>query len=224
MNHVLVVVAHADDEVLGCGGTIARHIAAGDPVQVVYMSDGVGSRGGDMDEASLLRGQARDHALEILGVTKFHALDFPDNRMDSLPLLEIVQPLEEIILSTAPSMIYTHHSGDLNIDHRITHQAVMTACRPLPGSSVTEILTFEVMSSTEWNTPYEAPFNPNLYVDIEHYLYLKTRALQAYELEMRPAPHSRCIDHIEVLAKHRGYSSGMKAAEAFMSVRRILKG
>jgi N-acetylglucosamine malate deacetylase 1 len=157
--------------------------------------------------------------LRILGVTYWHALDFPDNRMDNVPLLDVVQALEPIIEQVQPTRVYTHHHGDLNVDHRITHQAVMTAFRPVPGSSVREILTFEVMSSTEWTAAGVAPFVPNAFVDIGNYLPNKLEALAAYEMEMRPAPHSRSVAHIEALVRHRGNCIGVEAAEAFEVVR-----
>lgn len=216
---ILIVVAHADDEVLGCGGTIARHVAEGDSVHVIFMADGVSSRGSEQSADLIRRNQARDAALKILGVTEWHALDFPDNRMDSVPLLDVVQVLEHIVRKIQPERVYTHHHGDLNVDHRVTHQAVLTACRPLPGSSVREILAFEVMSSTEWTTPGLAPFIPHAFVDISDHLPKKLKALAAYELEMRPAPHSRSIGHIEALARHRGNSVGVEAAEGFEVVR-----
>jgi len=219
---VLVVAAHPDDEVLGCGGTIARHVAEGDLVHVVFMADGVQSRRMDGSEELQLRNQARDEALKILGVSECNVLDFPDNRMDSLPLLDVVQALEPIIKQVQPSRVYTHHHGDLNVDHRVTHQAVITACRPVPGSSVREILTFEVMSSTEWATPGVAPFVPNAFVDISDYLPKKLEALAAYDMEMRPAPHSRCVTNIEALARHRGNCVGVEVAEAF-EVMRVLQ-
>jgi LmbE family N-acetylglucosaminyl deacetylase len=218
---VLVIAAHADDEVLGCGGTIARHAALGDKVHVVFMADGVGARGIDEGTALIRRNKARDNALDILGVSNCYSLDLPDNRMDGVSLLDIVQALESIIQRVQPATIYTHHYGDLNVDHRITHQAVITACRPQPGSSVKEILTFEVMSSTEWNSPGGDPFLPNLFVDISDFLAIKLQALEAYELEMRPSPHSRSIEHLEYLARHRGNSMGMNAAEAFMVMRSL---
>jgi LmbE family N-acetylglucosaminyl deacetylase len=219
---ILVVVAHPDDEVLGCGGTIARHVAEGDTVEVVFMADGLTSRRDTVAAELQQREKARDQALSILGVSKFYALNFPDNRMDSVPLLDVVQGLERIIEQVRPTRVYTHHHGDLNVDHRITHQAVMTACRPVPGSSVREILAFEVMSSTEWAASGVAPFVPNTFVEIPHYLPKKLEALAAYEVEMRPAPHSRCVANIEALAKHRGNCVGVETAEGFSVVRMLV--
>jgi LmbE family N-acetylglucosaminyl deacetylase len=219
---ILVVAAHADDEVLGCGGTIARHVAEGDSVHVVFVADGVGSRGIDESNQLKRRNHARDAALKILGVSQHHALNFPDNRLDSLPLLDLVQLLEPIIEKIQPTRVYTHHHGDLNVDHCVTHRAVMTACRPAPGTSVREIFTFEVMSSTEWATPGVSPFVPNAFVDISAYLPKKLDSLAAYELEMRPSPHSRSISHIEILAKHRGNCVGLAAAEAYMVAQLII--
>lgn len=216
---ILVVAAHADDEALGCGGTLARHAAEGDEVHVVFMADGVGARGGVQAEALCARTEAMGSALKALGVSGWQALGLPDNQMDSLPLLQVVQPLERIIATLAPHTIYTHHCGDLNVDHRVTHQAVMTACRPLPGSPCREIFSFEVMSSTEWAGPGQAAFQPNFFVEISNYWQQKHQALEAYELEMRAPPHSRSIAHLDALARHRGASIGVERAEAFMSVR-----
>lgn len=219
---VLVVAAHTDDEALGCGGTMARHVAEGDTVHTVFLADGVSSRQDNDDGALDERQQAAERAQQILGVSSTSYLGLPDNRLDSLALLDIVQPLEAAIERHAPDIIYTHHFGDLNVDHRRTHEAVMTACRPLPDNTVKEILTFEVMSSTEWNSAGRAPFIPNLYIDISDYLDIKQKALEAYALEMRPAPHSRNIEHMTYLAKHHGHCVGVQAAEAFM-VMRVLR-
>ena len=218
---VLIVAAHADDEALGCGGTIARHVAEGDTVHAVFMADGVSSRPNSAADALERRMSAAKQAHEILGLQRVAYLGLPDNRMDSLPLLDVVQALESVIQAITPQVIYTHHHGDLNIDHRITHQAVMTACRPLPGSPVREIYAFEVLSSTEWATPQQEPFVPNVFVDISDFLDTKHKALQAYQLEMRFAPHSRSIEHAEYLARHRGHSICVAAAEAFVAIRLI---
>jgi LmbE family N-acetylglucosaminyl deacetylase len=220
-NCVLVVAAHTDDEALGCGGTIARHVAEGDTVYAVFMADGVTSRAQADQEDLLVRNAAAENARAILGIKKNFYLDLPDNRMDSIPMIDVVQKLELIIDSLQPNILYTHHHGDLNVDHRITHQAVMTACRPLPGSSVQAIYAFEVMSSTDWATPTAAPFLPNYFVDISEYLIKKKEVFDAYSLEMRKAPHSRSKEHLTNLAIHRGQSVGVLAAEAFMSIRVI---
>lgn len=219
---VLVVAAHADDEALGCGGSIAKHVAAGDRVHAVFVADGVTSRDGAGKADRIRRQQATEKARSILGISTLAFLDLPDNRLDSVPLLNIVQSLETIVSELSPEIIYTHHYGDLNVDHRLVHQAVMTACRPLPGSPIKEILAFEVTSSTEWNSPGAAPFLPNLFVDISAQMEIKMQALEAYLPEMRVPPHSRSTEHMRCLAKHRGYCMGVDAAEAFM-VMRVLR-
>lgn len=221
-NCVLVVAAHTDDEALGCGGTIARHVAEGDTVYAVFMADGVTSREGTVQEDLIGRNTAAENARAILGIKENIYLCLPDNRMDSVPLIDVVQKLEPIIDELQPNIVYTHHHGDLNVDHRITHQAVMTACRPQPGGSVRAIYAFEVMSSTEWATPTAEPFLPNYFVDISKYLQKKNDVLNAYHMEMRNVPHSRSADHIAILASHRGQSVGVLAAEAFMSIRVVI--
>lgn len=222
MKTVLVVAAHSDDEALGCGGTIARHIEEGDVVHLVFMADGVHSRKKASKEDLMRRIEASKLAQSILGVSFMKSLELPDNKMDSVPLLEITQKLELILEDIQPSVIYTHHHGDLNIDHRLTHAAVMTACRPVPDSSVREIFGFEVLSSTEWSSKQTSPFVPNYFVDITQQLRTKLDALEAYAEEMRASPHSRSMAHVEVLAHHRGYSIGVDAAEAF-EVYRIIR-
>ena len=209
-------------EALGCSGTVARHVEEGDVVHLVLMADGVHSRKEASKEDLTQRIAASKRAQSILGVSSARSLDLPDNKMDSVPLLEIVQRLEPIIDETQPSVIYTHHHGDLNIDHRLTHAAVMTACRPLPDLSVREIYGFEVLSSTEWAIQKTPPFLPDYFVDITQHLRIKLDALDAYTEEMRQPPHSRSITHAEVLAHHRGYSIGVDAAEAF-EVYRIIR-
>lgn len=221
MTTVLIVAAHTDDEALGCGGTIARHVAEGDTVYAVFMADGVSSRAQADQEDLENRNAAAERAREILGIQENFYLGLPDNRLDSLPLIEVVQRLEPIIRKLQPNIIYTHHHGDLNVDHRITHQVVLTACRPMPGSRVQAIYAFEVMSSTEWATPIAEPFLPNHYVDISDQINTKMDALRAYQLEMRDAPHSRSFEHLSHLAQHRGYTVGVMAAEAFVVVRTV---
>ncbi len=220
---VLVIAAHADDEVLGCGGTISRHVGEGDIVYTVIMADGVSSRKENDRKEILDRTAAAERAREILGVKKNYYLEFPDNKMDSICMLEIIQRLESIVEEIRPNIIYTHHRGDLNVDHVVTHQAVLTACRPIPGSCVEAIYAFEIMSSTEWAAPQVSPFLPNHYVDITNYLMKKRSALQEYNIEMREQPHSRSIQNLMALAHFRGNTMGVNSAEAFITIRTIKK-
>ncbi len=217
---ILIVAAHSDDEVIGCGGTIARHVIEGDFVYVIFIADGVSSRNNKNIDI-IKRQNFSENAKKILGIHEIYNLGMPDNQLDKVPLLDIIKSLEKLFKRIKPSIVYTHHYGDLNIDHCITNKAVMTLCRPIPESSVKEIYSFEVLSSTEWAAPYVNPFIPTHYVNIEFFLDKKINALKAYEDEMRPSPHSRSIDHCITLAHHRGNSIGINAAEAFMTIRTI---
>jgi len=218
---ILVVVAHPDDEVLGAGGTLARHAAAGDQVYIAFLADGVGARGNDKAAAEH-RATAARRAATILGAGKPHFLGFGDNRLDSVDLLDIIQAVERVVADSKPAIVYTHHAGDLNIDHGICHRAVLTACRPMPGSPVRAIYAMEVPSSTEWAAPSAGDaFLPSRFVDISAVQDIKRRALEAYAEEMRPFPHPRSFEAVEALAKWRGASAGLSAAEAFMVLRDI---
>ena len=215
---ILVISAHSDDEVLGCGGTIARYAKSGDKVHLVFMTNGVGSRNAKIEEAEC-RKIASQESADILGVSSIQQFDFPDNKMDVVALLDVVQAIEEVVDKLRPEIIYTHHIGDLNVDHQITHKAVITACRPQPGFCVKEIYAFEVLSSTEWNTPGVKPFSPNVYIDITDYIDIKKQALEVYSKEMRQPPHSRSIDNALRLNALRGHSVGMDYAEALELIR-----
>jgi len=217
--NILIIAAHSDDEALGCSGVIARHVAEGDKVHLLFMTDGVASRSGSGDGDNRLT--SAHGASKILRVTSFTNLNFPDNQMDSIPLLDIVKEIENTIVQTQPEVIYTHHIGDLNIDHQITHKAVVTACRPQPGFCVEEVYAFEVLSSTEWNTPGVQAFSPNVFIDITDYIDIKKQVLEIYSEEMRQPPHSRSIDNALRLNALRGNSVGVDYAEAFELIRMI---
>lgn len=223
---ILVVAAHSDDEALGCGGAIAKHISEGDIVHVVFLTDGVGSRtdddGGATDAAA--RNVSSLFALKVLGLSEDNvtAFSFPDNSMDSLPRLEIVKAIESVISRVQPAVVYTHHAGDLNVDHRYAYEATMTACRPQPGFCVEEIYSYEVASSTAWvGASFGCSFIPTRFVNIENHAAQKRNALEAYHEEMRDFPHARSIKAVEALAQYRGSQVGMVAAEAF-AVERII--
>jgi len=217
---VLVVAAHSDDEALGCAGTIAKHIAAGDKVHLLFMTDGVGAREGIRGE-EVERQEASQRVAEVLQVTSMQNLNFPDNKMDTVSLLDVTQAVEEKIAILQPTIVYTHHIGDVNIDHQITHKAVMTACRPQPLFCVKEIYAFEVLSSTEWQAPNVLPFIPNVFIDISEQIEIKRKILKLYSAEMREVPHSRSIENTINLAKVRGSSVGVQYAEAFISLREL---
>lgn len=223
--NVLVVAAHPDDEALGCGGAMRRHADAGDKIDVLFLCDGVGARNQNTGGESSARREAANSAAKILGASEPLFLNFPDNRLDSVPLLDIVQAIEGVIGEIRPQVVYTHHGGDLNVDHRIAMGAVMTACRPHAGSPVRSIYAFEVPSSTEWAPPRaEDAFLPQHFVDISAQLYAKLAALDAYKTEMRTFPHPRSIEAVTALAKWRGASAGLEAAEAFAVLRQIETG
>ena len=216
---ILVIAAHSDDETLGCGGTISLLADAGATVHVAFMADGVSSRSeskGDLNELSVRCSAARK-ACDILGVQDIFFGDFPDNRMDTIALLDIVKTVESLIDKYQPDTIFTHHVGDLNIDHRRVHEAVVTACRPQTGHSVRTLLFFEIPSSTEWQPPGSGTaFEPNWFEDISTSLARKLQALDAYEMEMRDWPHPRSRKGVEHLARWRGASIGTEASESFV--------
>lgn len=221
MNKVLVVVAHPDDEVLGCGGTITKRALAGDVVNLLVLSDGLGSRTFPNKVSPLDRKKVLEsvvNSANILGIVPGWYGNYPDQQFDTIPFLEIVKMIEKVKDYTAPEIIYTHYEHDLNLDHRITFQACLAAFRPVQGEGdIQELYSFEVPSSTEWSSQ---TFTPNVFVDISDTFTKKIKALKCYE-EPRKYPHPRSIEAIEALAKYRGSQAGLKRAEAFKLVRWI---
>ena len=218
---VLVVAAHPDDEVLGCGGTMAKWASEGRAVHVLIMADGETARPAATAHDCAERLAAALAAGVVVGAT-VDRLGFADNRMDGAMLLDVVQRIEEYVAKIQPTTVLTHHAGDVNMDHRVVHQAVVTACRPQPGHSVRELLFFEVPSSTEWQAPGSAPpFLPNYFVDTSNWTDAKACALRCYDSEMRAFPHPRSYGAVEALGKWRGATAGFAVAEAFM-VGRVL--
>ena len=228
MKTILTVAAHPDDEVLGCGGTMARYTKAGCRVYTLILGEGITSRYAERKmvkkkELCDLKAQA-ENVSRILGVKKIFFSDFPDNSFDSVSILKIIKEIERIKKVTRPDIVYTHHYGDLNIDHRITYRAVLTACRPIKNETVKEIYSFEVPSSTEWSGPNkENIFIPDRFVDISRTIDRKIEALKSYRYELRPYPHPRSIKCIRGLAVKRGMEAGLKFAESFKTIRTIVR-
>lgn len=230
---VLVVAAHPDDEVLGAGGAIAWHRHRGDRVWVLVLGEGISARYGSRDEARstthrssftrLRREMARAH--KLLGVERTIHGAFPDNRFDSVDLLDLVKAVEAAKAALRPDTVYTHYGGDLNVDHRRTCEAVLAACRPLPGDSVTRLLSFEVLSSTEWALPHgPGPFAPTVFLDISAVLERKLKAMACYASELKTPPHPRSLEALRHQAKLWGAKAGLPAAEAFMLIRERVAG
>ena len=230
LKKIAVIAAHPDDEVLGCGGTIARRVRAGGEVVSLIVAEGVTSRDGARDSATRasdiaqLREAARAANL-TLGVRTVEFGGLPDNRLDSIDLLDVVKLVEAFIERHKPHIVFTHAAVDLNIDHEIVSRAVSTACRPLPTSQISSLLFFEVPSSTEWQlNSAKGVFWPNWYEDISQTLEVKLEALRRYASEMRPWPHPRSFEAVEALARWRGASVGLAAAEAFSLGRELVLG
>lgn len=221
MNKALIIAAHPDDEVLGCGGTIAKLADEGWEVHVAILAEGETSRHATRNPIaqattlSELANSAR-RAGDILGARSIQLGQFPDNRMDGVELLDVVKYIETLVETLTPSRVFTHNYSDVNIDHRIVHDAVIAAVRPIPSSFVRELFFFEVASSTEWRPATSMRvFAPTMYVDIGQTLQRKLEALNAYASEMRLFPHPRSIEAISHLAHWRGSTVGCDAAEAF---------
>ena len=220
MTVVLACGGHPDDVELGCGGTLAKHVINGDEVHIVVMADGVTSRPGAATADVIKRQEQSYRAAKILGIPKHNVthLGYPDQRMDSSTLLDIVQVLEEATARIKPQIVYTHFDGDLNLDHQITCRAVKTAFRPQRLCTVQALYSFETPSSTEWAFGDYA-FKPNHFVDVDGIsIEKKFLALGEYTTELRSWPHPRSMLAIQTLATLRGATIGCQAAEAFQQL------
>lgn len=225
MKNVLVIAAHPDDEILGQAGTIRRLSNEGVCCRAVIVAEGLTSRAKKRSEADLselkeLQADAKASA-KVVGYQSIDFCELPDNRLDSMELLDIIKVISVYIEEYNPDTIFTHHHGDLNIDHRIVCEAVLTACRPVKNYTVKTIYAFETPSSTEWNYMYENPFRPNVYFNVSETISAKIDGMACYRSESALSPHPRSPEALIALAEYRGSSVGVKYAEAFMLLREI---
>lgn len=223
------MVAHPDDELLGCGGTMYRLIHENNcRIKVVILGEGITSRS-DQRNIEKWKAELEIHRSNIakaqsaIGYQEVSIYDFPDNRFDTIALLDIVKALEKEKSSFGPEIIFTHHGGDVNIDHQRTFEAVITACRPMQHESVSTIITFETFSGTEWRASTDPRhFIPNLFFEIsEAGLNAKITGMESYEFEKREYPHPRSPEALKISAQKWGVVIGKVYAEAFCLVRSI---
>ena len=215
---VLIVAPHMDDEVLGCGGTIIRHVDSGDHVTVCIVANRAYNH---KYEPNLIEQEKEccKKAKEILSYQNLIFLDLPDEQLDQSQI-SIIIPLEETMAECKPDIVYIPHRGDLNQDHRAVFEAVRVACRPNGKHGVATLRAFEVPSSTDQvSATNEWPFLPNYYVNVKDTLEAKIEAMACYFIESKPFPHPRSPEGLRVYAKKRGMEVGMEAAEAFIVLR-----
>jgi LmbE family N-acetylglucosaminyl deacetylase len=224
---ILVIAAHPDDEILGMGGTLCKHSENNDEIHVLFVSDGVTGRDYDYDPIKRKKEISDRKNMALIASKKYkassiHFLDYPNLRLEKESILEITKDIEELVNKYSPEIIYTHHSNDTNIDHRITSQAAIFACRPIPCSSIKIIRLFEIPSSTEYShSSLGAIFEPNCFSDISDYFESKILMLKDYDYEMREFPHPRSKKAIAARDSYRGSSVGVSYAESFMQIRSI---
>jgi len=227
MSNILVVAAHPDDEILGVGATVRKHVNNGDIVECVILGEGLTSRVQSREnfDRELLKDLHVQtlKAAEFVGFKNVHFSGLPDNRFDSMDLLDIIKEVDKHIQNFKPEVIYTHHYGDLNIDHRRTFEAVITAARPVGEYCVKEIYCFETPSSTEWNFKYgDNSFKPNVFIDVESTIDAKLKAMECYKSEIREYPHPRSLKALEIIAARWGTVVGKKYVEAFELIRKVM--
>ncbi len=220
MARVLVIAPHPDDEVLGCGGTIVKHVSGGDEVYLCIITKAYPPEWSESEIKERRKEVLRVN--KILSIKKAYFLDLPTVKLDTIPQKELNEVIAQVINEVQPEIVYIPHGGDVNSDHRLVFGAAMVATRPKPTLSIRKVLCYEVLSETEWAAPFpKNAFIPNLWVDISGELETKLKAMSEYKSELKKFPHPRSLEAISALAKMRGTAAGVEAAEAFMLVREI---
>lgn len=216
--NILVIAAHPDDELLGCGGTIIRHVEQGDIVEAIIACEGASVRYSDRSDVN--QELDSDRAASIAGIRTLHRLGFEDQSLDTIPVLKVAQSLENVIDNFKPQIVYTQFGGDVNQDHKALFEAASIATRPT-REHIESVYAFDTASSTEWG--YPRSFIPDTWVDITNQLNKKLAALSCYKTEMREFPHPRSIEAIRVKSTSWGVQVCSPAAETFMTVRRVIR-
>ncbi|SNX65348.1 LmbE family N-acetylglucosaminyl deacetylase [Streptomyces sp. TLI_55] len=219
MSTVLVLAAHPDDELLGVGGTLARHVRSGDAVHAVVLAEGASSRYRSGLAEDLAKSAQR--AAEVLRLSSLELWDLPDQRLDTLPLIDVVQRMEAVVNGMRPDLVYTHFPCDVNADHGVVARAAWTACRPYVLPRLRRFAVFETPSSTEWAWAAGSPFTPSLYVDVSDTLDTKLEAMACYKTELRPPPHPRSLGALRERAAYWGSQVGRQAVEPFQILREV---
>ncbi len=222
---ILIISAHPDDEVIGCGGTILKAIELGAKVSVLFLGEGVSTRYPNNENSKAckaaikFREQSALKCLKSLGIRNFKFNHFLCTRFDTYPILNFVRIIENFIGKVKPNIIFTHNESEVNIDHVVTNKATEIACRPISKLSVKKIYAYEAVCSS--NFKFKKNFSPDTYVDIKKYIKRKIKALKYYKNEIRNYPFPRSTLGIETQARYRGMQSGLEFAEAFELLRSI---
>ena len=215
---IMVIATHADDEILGCGGTIARHTAYGDEVHVLVVTRGAEDIFSAKENAVTRAELKRAH--KLVGIKGSYFLDFPAPKLDNVPNHKIADEIKKVLSSVKPSVVYLPHRGDIHVDHKAVYNATLVAARPTQGDYIKKLLSYETLSETDWASPSaEDAFVPTVFVDISSHIETKLMAMDCYRSQLKAPPHPRSLDALRALARLRGSTVGFEWAEAFMLVR-----
>lgn len=216
-NKVLVIAAHPDDELLGCGGTVALHTKNGDEVYSLIVCEGESVRYANQD---INQKNSTTEAASVLGVKDVRMMDYPDQKLDTFNLTEIIQSIEVVVREIKPNIVYTQFGGDVNRDHELLFKAAMVATRPTE-EYIEAVFAFDTASSTEWGYPRN--FTPDTWVDIKETLDIKLKAMACYKSELCGYPHPRSLEGLKYKAHAWGNQCCLDAAEVFMTIRQVCR-
>lgn len=221
MKRVLVVAAHPDDEILGLGGTIRNYFEKGYEIHCIIIAQGMKSRSHQTLSLTKLKENAIKSSKHV-GYKSVEFFDFPDNELDSITTLDVTRVIEEKIEVFLPNIVFTHHNGDKNLDHRIIYDATLSATRPYAKHTVEELYAYETPSSTEWNfSNTSSSFIPNIFIDVSNSINYKLAAMKEYVSEIRDYPHPRSLESLKIIAQRWGTVVNQNFSEAFMLIRKI---